>query len=258
MMMRFLLSLYSLVCVATLCGSPALPLGPHRLTGFAEADYIKRSREGGTQQKGTLVGFGADYERLKSFGFYLFGEIYEVLGTLKGSTGDEIEIKSRFNSKNTFGRLGWSLSLCNVTCVPFLGGGYASTVNRFINPSPLPISMKIHYPYALWGLKIEWQKSEGVHFFTSLQLEHPFEPKCTIDNDPDYFITHQTIKKKVQTDFQIGIRWQNISCLPFNFSAETAFLYRHNRFGKHDNYPFNFLETTHKILGLRVQGSILF
>lgn len=233
-------------------------LGPHRLTGFGEADYIKRKREGGTNQKGTLLGFGIDYERFKDFGFYLFGEAYETHGTLKGSTGGEVEIKSRFSAHDYFGRLGWSLSCYDFYFAPFCGGGYAYTVNRFIRPSPLHVSMKIHYPYALTGLKIEWRKSEKIHIFTSLQLDLPFEPKCTIENDPDFFTTHQTIKKELQTDFQIGIRWQNISCLLFNLNAETLFLYRHNHFGEHDNYPFNFLDTTHQMLGLRVQVSFLF
>lgn len=258
--MSFAIASSVLFCVFGLSSleSSIVFFGPHRLTAFAHADYLKRTREGGSSQKGTIVGFGADYERLKEFGIYLFGETSEGKGTLKGSTSGEAVLKSRFYQENYFGRLGWSISFCKFIFAPFVGGGYTQMTNRFVDPSPLLVSMKIHYPYMLWGLKLEWQKSDKIHFITSLQLEKPFEPKCTIDDDPEYFTTHQTIKEKIQTVFQIGARFQQIICLPFDLSGETYFFYQHNQYGRHDNFPFNFLDTTHNVVGLRASVSVLF
>lgn len=243
-----------------LCTSPlecALFFGPHRFDGFIETGRFKRKREGGVEQSGTLFGYGAEYERLKEIGFYIFARANEDKGTLKGSTEKSVDLKSRFCSEEYLGRLGFSFGLCQWTFVPFIGGGYYTSTNRFVDPSPLHVSMQIHFPYALAGLKVEWKRSETIHYFTSLTIKRPYEPKCRIQDDPEFFTTHQMIKEKLQAEFELGGRY-NWSCTLLSLAVDGSFFYRYNRFGSRENYPFNFLDTKYTYLGFKLGASATF
>jgi len=252
-MIRFLLPL---LIVATSLESTFLIFGPHRFTGFAETGYFKRKRDGGSSQSGALFGYGAEYESLKDSGFYLYGKAYWAQGTLTGDSGED-HIKLRYNSEEYYGRIGYSLCFCKWVFAPFIGGGGAKLKNHFIDPSPLQVRMNIQFPYALAGLKIEWQRTDDLQFYTSFQLKKPYEPKCTIKDDPDFFDVHQTVKEKLQADFEVGIR-KNWLCMPIAIGGQVAFFYQYNHFGREENFPFNFLETTYNYFGLRAGLSVCF
>lgn len=237
------------------CG---LWFSPHRVSGFAQTGRFTRTKSGGTSQKGALFGYGGEYERLKNSGFYLYAKAYTDKGTLEGSTDSKIKLKSRFDSEEYYGRVGWSFCFQKFIFAPFLGGGVSYSTNRFIDPSPLHVSMKINFPYALAGLKAEWRQTECLHFIASIMLKKPYEPKCKIKDDPDFFTAHQMIKEKLQADFELGVRRQGTPWLECPLSAEAFFFYQYNHFGKHTNYPFNFVDTKYRYLGLRISASIVF
>lgn len=256
---RFLYLIAVLFIVAPL--DAALIFGPHRLSAYAEGGRVSRKRAGGTHQKGTLLGYGCDYERLKCSGIYLFGRAVGDEGTLRGKTGSGFKIKSRYDSQEYFGRGGWSFCLgecSSFVIAPFAGGGYFTSENRFVDPSPIPINMRIHFLYALGGLAFEWRKCDDLHYTFSFQGKKPFDPECAIKDDPDYFDIHQLIKSKMQWDVEAGVRKIWPSYFNCRSALEGQLFYRKSRYGKKENYPFDFADTQQNFWGIRIAFSFLF
>lgn len=259
LMKVFRLLFFSAIIIASLPLEAALMLGPHRLSLFAEGGRLHRKRSGGTHQKGTLLGYGCEYERLKKSGFYLFGRAAFDEGTLRGSTGSGFKIKSRYDSQECFGRAGWAFCFCeDWTVAPFLGGGYYRSENRFVDPSPIPVKMRIHFPYAMGGAAVEWRRSEEWVYTFSLQGKKPFDPECVIEDDPDFFDIHQMIKSALQWDAEAGFRKKYPMQCGFEGALEGQFFYRLSRYGKKENYPFDFTETKQRFIGFRVSLTLLF
>ncbi|CRX37610.1 hypothetical protein [Estrella lausannensis] len=260
--MPFIRFIYLIALLTTMAPlDAALVFGPHRLSAFAEGGRVSRKRQGGTHQKGALLGYGCEYERLKNSGIYLLGRAVGDEGTLRGRTGSGFKIKSRYDSQEYFGRGGWSFCFGerdSFVVAPFAGGGYFRSENRFVDPSPIPVNMQVHFLYALGGLTFEWRKQEDLYYTFSFQGKKPFDPECVIKDDPELFEIHQLFKSKMQWDVETGFRKMWGACFGCKGALEGQLFYRHSRYGKKENFPFDFADTRQKFWGIRIGFSALF
>ncbi len=221
----------------------ALQIGP-------EIYHLKRIRKGGTEQSGTLYGISASYNRLKRYGWYIGLEGSFATGTIKGHTGNDSKISSRFKDQWAEARFGYTFQQkegCELAFTPFIGLGYAQENNHFKNPSPLPIHFKTRYGYANWGfltwahLFCDWETGLNFH------MRIPYNPECKATNDPLHAPVTQNIGERLQYKVELPITYRAFSDDRFVVVFEPFYEYR--LYGSHVNYPFDYFKTKLNLWG---------
>jgi hypothetical protein len=217
-------------------------------------DYVYRLKEGGTKQRGDVVGIRARYDRFKCFGVYWGGESGYTQGRIHGHTRSGVEISSRLSDFFVEGRLGFTFQQkigFQASITPFVGLGYFQETNKFVDPSPIPIHFKTRFTYVALGF-ISW-----VHFTEcfeaglKFQVQQPFAPKCKATNDPDNDAVEQRIGERMQYKVELPITYRICRSGKMALSLSPFFEYRN--YGGHANFPFDFIDTHYETWGVNLE-----
>lgn len=234
--------------------------GPHRLTFGPEFYHMRRSREGGSKQKGYLTGVYAEYDRIKPKDLYWACRFHYLRGTIRGKTASRLHIKSRKTDIDVEARLGYTIfspCLKHFTFTPYVGGGYFEGMNQFVPPSPIPVKLTNCFGHLTGGFLLYYNLSHRNYIGLHFQAKHPIDAKCKVTDDPVF----EDSKLKIEDEFcyevevPIGLR----KCFENRIVDLTATpFFRYRKFGRHKNFPFDYYETRFQIYGSRFTLSIAF
>lgn len=216
-----------------------------------EYTHIKRARKGGTKQDGPLYGVRVGYDRLKRYGWYVGLEGNYSNGKIKGKTGSDAKIHSRFTDMWAEARGGYTFQRKHgyqFAFTPFVGAGYATEKNNFITPSPLHIHFKTKYPYILGGFLASANFRENWNMGLMFRIYFPIDPRCDVTNDPNHDSVTQNIGERLQYRVNLPITYK-FSCYERgSFTLEPFYEFRH--YGTHVNFPFDYFKTELQLWGI--------
>lgn len=221
--------------------------GRHHFYIGPEVYHMKRTREGGSKQRGTLVGVRLGYERLYRCKIYWAADFLYGYGELRGKSGDENKLKSRFTDLDIEGRLGYTFEQkegwrCSFT--PYSGYGYANEKNNFVSPSPLHVHFCLHYQYVPIGFLSSMQLCPQWTLGLNGKVKILLEAKNKVSNDPEFGESSMMVRNKLHYRVEIPLTY---SC--GQFSGSLIPFYEFRRYGGHPNFPFDFQETKARIYG---------
>lgn len=220
----------------------------HHLYVGPEIYYVKRLREGGTRQKGGVFGVKAGYDYLKRYKIYIGGDVLWAYGTLSGESGLGNKIKSRFTDKAIEGRLGYTFQqkdCYRLAFTPFVGGGYAAERNNFIEPSPIPVHFDLHYSFVSVGWLSHASLTSRFDVGINFKAKFIIDAKNHVSHDPDFDSFEMLVKSRTHYRVDLPITYR---CSEHFFVALMPF-FEYRQYGKHVNFPFDFLETRLRIYG---------
>lgn len=233
--------------------------GPHTLSIGPEAYYMKRGKKGGSWQDGHLIGFRATYDRLARCGLYMALDGYWATGSLEGESKSGRTLKSDVTEYQTEGRLGFSYTFpqCKrVTWVAYGGYGYFESDNEFVYPSPMIYHSIAQFKYYAGGgmvfVTINDSMDAGFHF----KYKFPDEPKCIIDEDPDWGKLTQIMGRENQYEAELPFRYQKC-CYGRRLGIQLTPFYRFRHYGQYENFPFDCFDTRFHIWGARLQFQVV-
>lgn len=99
--------------------------------GGPEVYHLKRNRDSGVYQSGTLAGGRFGIERYKRWGFYLGGDVLFADGNLHGKHPVNGSSPSYLQELQYEGRIGYQLSCGGFSVIPVVGMGYFHSINDF-------------------------------------------------------------------------------------------------------------------------------
>lgn len=232
-----------------------------------EIYYVKRLKEGGSSQAGTLYGARIGYDRVKRYKFYWGIDGLWAQGTLEGKRKREVSdgivkdhYKSILTDINAEARLGYTFQSKNWRCAsftPYSGLGYFWEKNCYKHPSPLQVHFKNTFSYIPVGFLSEifitpsW--STGFNF----KLRYLIEAEQKVEHDPDFGTLTQHYEEKLQYRAELPVTYYNcwerhslaVSLVPF---------YEYRPYGHRANFPFDFLELKLKLYGATLKFHYLF
>lgn len=222
--------------------------------------YMKRMKDGGTHQSGTLYGLRASYERIKPSGFY--GGLFFDYGSgpLSGQTASARALKSNFTDLEGQLLLGYTFSANpknSCTFTPFLGVGYLEQINNFVDPSPITARFKESIEYYSFGFLSQHQISKLWNIGLRITVKEMWEGKCFIydKNSSEHF--KQIIENKTQLAVDIPIVYHIFGqCSRFSLTLMPFYQFRH--YGGHLNYPSDYIDTMFNVAGARLLLDIRF
>jgi hypothetical protein len=224
-----------------------------------EIYYVKRTKEGGAVQTGTLYGVRIGYDHVRRYKFYWGCDVLWARGILDGHVADD-KLKSEFTDTNIEARLGYTFQSKCWRCAsftPFVGGGYFWEYNNFVNPTPLKLHFKNIFSYVPVGFLSQIflmpTLSVGLNFKARVILEG----KQNVSHDPKFNKSTQHYIENLQYRLELPIIyffcWKSN---PLGVSLVPFFEYRH--YGHRANFPFDFLETKLKFYGATLKLMYLF
>jgi hypothetical protein len=224
-----------------------------------EIYYVKRLKERGAQQSGTLYGVRIGYDHVRRYKLYWGVDALWAKGILEGHIRDD-KLKSEFTDTNVEARLGYTFQSKYWRCLsftPYTGVGYFWEMNNYQHPSPLKIHFKNTFSYVPVGflsqIFIMPNLSLGVNFKVRVILEG--EQRSS--RDPKFDKLTQHYDEKLQYRLELPVTYffcWNIH--PLGVSLVPFFEYR--CYGHRANFPFDFLETKLRIYGATLKLMYLF
>lgn len=233
-----------------------------------EIYYVKREKEGGAQQGGTLYGVRIGYDRVKRYKFYWGIDALWAKGVLEGHRKKETlegevlkeRLKSEFTDINVEARLGYTFQSKCWRCAswtPYGGLGYFWEKNDYKHPSPLQVHFKNHFTYVAGGflsqIFITPSWSTGFNF----KVRYLLEAEQKVEGDTEFGKLTQHYEEKLQYRAELPVTyfycWR--SC-PLAVSLVPFFEYR--AYGHRANFPFDFLEVKLKLYGATLKFHYLF
>ena len=254
--------LYLIVALLLLLPSSGAALfqfrGPHRIEGGFEWYYMHRNRQGGSVQEGYLFGGRFLYDRIRRSALYWAVEGYCAEGRLNGRKSG-MSIKSNKRDSEIEGRTGytWKMWRC-LWLTPFIGGGFFEGTNHFVSPSPIEYKIRNRFPYVDIGFLGRYDVtclwSIGLNFKAKFMVG----ARAKIIDDPNFSNPTLIIEDKQCFDVDLPITYR--FCSPSDRGSQMSItpFYRFRRYGAHENYPFDYIDTRFQIGGLRVMFAYLF
>lgn len=232
-----------------------------------EIYYMKREKEGGSTQGGTLYGVRVGYDRIHRYKFYWGIDGLWAKGTLTGQKKKETpegeikeHLKSVFTDINVEARLGYTFGCKAWRCAsftPYGGLGYFWERNYYEHPSPLEVHFKNHFIYICGGflsqifLTPDW--SAGLNF----KLRYLLEAEQKVEHDPEFGTLTQHYEEKFQYRVELPVTYFYCwSTHPLAVGLVPFFEYR--QYGHRANFPFDFLEVKLKLYGATLKFQYLF
>lgn len=233
------LIVFSALPLALWAGTPKqISLGP-------EIFYLKRSREGGSSQSGTLCGVRASFDRLARCKWYLGGEAAYANGDINGKSGGGARLRSYFTQSNVEGRLGYTFQSQGeeyLSFTPYVSAGYYLELNNYRNPSALKVHFKNRFYYGGVGCILWACLNEKMYFGLNVTGRWSYDGKVTTSHDPELDSVEIKYMQKVQCRVSLPFSIQfsaSPSCVYVDFVP--FFEYRH--YGRKRAIPFDFLDT---------------
>lgn len=225
--------------------------------------HLRRSRDGGTNQDGTLYGARISYERLKDFGFYFGAFIDAAYGPISGKTGSGSPLSSNFTDFEAQGLFGYTIS-CNsrfkAQLTPFIGVGFLQQTNKFKEPSlAAPLQFQDNIEYYSCGFLATSYFNQCWSLGLRITVKWMYEGKCYVTDDPDPFIDDitQIIDNKMLFAIDLPITYKLFGeCSRYKITLMPFFQTRH--LGGRFNYPIDFNDTRYMTYGARLLFDVMF
>lgn len=224
-----------------------------------EIYYIRRAKEGGAQQSGTLYGVRIGYDHIHRDQFYWGIDALWAKGILEGENQGK-DLKSEFTDINVEARIGYTLQSKCWRCAsftPYIGGGYFWENNDYQRPSPLPVHFKNRFSYIPIGFLSRIFITPNWSIGANFKVRYLLEAEQYVTHDPEHENLKQNYEEKLQYRAEIplvyffcwGKHSLAVSLVPF---------YEYRSYGHRVNFPFDFLETKLKLYGATLKMLYLF
>lgn len=246
--MRF--GIIILMMVFSFCWADEESCYPWSLSIGPEVYTLKRVREGGTHQRGTLYGGRGILEYLAAKHVYLGVEGSYARGTLNGRSGNQDRLRSHFTDSMVEGRLGYTLQSCSGCygwLTPFVGGGYFWEDNNYSKPSPKPLHFRNRFGYFALGCLARICLRSRFDLGLNVTARFSMQGKVHVSHDPEG--EPVTLKYEQKINCRVVLPFTYI-CERSDLSLAPFFEYRH--YGRRHAFPFDFLDTRLKIYGLEL------
>jgi hypothetical protein len=261
--MNFLFKLTALIGILIL---PNLLIAQHWVKSYAiapfigpEIYYIKRTKEGGAQQSGTIYGVRLGYDYIKRYRLYSGVDALWAKGTIEGHVQEE-KLKSQFTDINVEARIGFTFQSKCWRCfsfTPYSGIGYFWEKNFYQHPSPLQIHFKSTFSYVPIGFLSQVFLTPNLSIGVNFKVRYILEGEHHVSHDPEHENMTQHFEEKLQYRGELPVTyffcWNKnplgISLVPF---------YEYRCYGHRANFPFDFLETKLKLYGATLKLLYLF
>ncbi len=224
-----------------------------------EIYYMKRLKEGGAEQGGTLYGIRGGYDHVRRYKLYWGLEAFWATGSLQGNVREE-KLKSQFTDINVEARVGYTLQSKCWRCAsltPYVGLGYFWEKNNYQDPSPLHIHFKNQFSYVPLGFLSQIFIVPNFSLGLNFKVRYILEGKQHVSHDPKHDHMTQNYDEKLQYRVELPATyffcWK---CHPLGVSLVPFFEYRH--YGHRANFPFDFLDTKLKLYGATLKLLYLF
>jgi hypothetical protein len=244
-MLKFFLSLLFLFVYPVSAETDSC--SPHYLSIGPEVYSLKREREGGTRQRGTLYGLRASYDYIARYKFYMGFEGSYARGTLRGKSGGGDKLRSRFTDSMLEGRFGYTLQSLSGCCgwfTPFIGGGYFWENNDYVKPSPKHLRFRNGYGYAcvgcLAGSSIRPVFDIGLYAAARFSIQGKVDVSHDKEEDDTTLKYEQKVNCRIALPLTYVCGWYDIALVPF---------YEYRHYGRRNAFPFDFLDTRIKVYG---------
>ncbi len=232
----------------------------HQLSLGPEICYLTRTREGGTEQSGTLYGFRAIFDSLERYKIYYGLEGAYAAGILKGHSGSDIRLKSVFSQGNLEGRLGYtfqSQSKQYISLTPYGSVGYFLELNNYKKPSPMHIHFRNRFFYGGVGCMLKGCLRPCLDFALNVSVRYSIDGKMTASHDPEFDSSTIKYMQKMLCRVSLPLNYHyRATNLRHCFTCTPFFEYRH--YGKKRAIPFDFLDTRIRCWGVDLMYSFCF
>lgn len=239
---------------------PAIFPCVNKFTIGPEFYHVRRTREGGTRQHGTLIGVRGTFDHIKRYRLYWGGDFLYATGTLRGKVGSGAKIKSRFTDELAEGRIGYTFQYKFFpfpAFTPYIGYGRFSETNKFRPPSPLTVKFRTHYNYLAFGflscITINQQWCIGAN----LRMRAFWNAKCKVSDDPDFDDTTQQIGSRINYRVEVPVVYR-VCQISDSLELGLVPFYEFRHYGGRENFPFDFFETKLRIYGVNIQFGYCF
>lgn len=225
-----------------------------------EGYWVKRTKEGGTKQTGTLWGARLSYNRIKRYGWYLGGDLLYASGVLNGKSNSGNKIRSTFIDRNIEGRFGYTLqhkSNWGLYFTPFFGYGYFRETNNFRHPTAIPVHFRNTFTYIPFGFLSHFYLNSSLGMGLNFKVRYLIQHKNTVTNDPDFNKLTIHYDEQLQYRVELPITYDRCICDRLWQISFTPF-YEYRSYGHLANFPFDFLETKFNLYGAYLQAVWLF
>lgn len=232
------------------CASIVFPL-PNRLTLGPEISHIKRTREGGGKQTGTLYGVRFNYDRIKRYKLYFGFEALYDSGTLRGKSGTGQKLKSKFSDEEVEVRAGYTFQAKNCwqpAFTPFVGYGYFWETNKYRHPSPVHLKFQNKYRYVAYGFLSSFVLADVWTLGLNFKAKYLIHPRCRVSDDPDYPSHSMIFGEKLNYRIELPVSYSFCYC-DCSFEAGLMPFYELRHYGGRESYPFDFLDTKLRLIG---------
>lgn len=233
-----------------------------------EIYYVKRLKEGGATQGGTIYGVRAGYDHVQRYRLYWGIDALWAQGTLNGNRKKETpqgefvkeHLKSLFTDINVEARLGFTFQSRSWRCAsftPYAGLGYFWEKNCFQHPSPLQVHFKNTFTYIPVGFLSQIFVTPCCSLGFNFKVRYLLEAEQKVKGDPEYGTLTQHYEERLQYRAELPVTyfycWGShplaVSLVPF---------YEYRPYGHRANFPFDFLEIKLKLYGATLKVQYLF
>ena len=215
-----------------------------------EIYYVKRAKEGGAWQTGTLYGVRLGYDRVRRYKLYWGVDALWAQGTLEGKAQDD-HVKSIFTDINVEGRVGYTFQSKCWRCAsftPYTGLGYFWENNFFEHPSPLPIHFKNRFSYVPFGFLSQIFITPRWSVGANLKVRFLLQSSVEATHDPEREDTTQNYEERLQYRAELPITYF-ICWRKHSLAFSLVPFYEYRPYGYRANFPFDFLETKFNLYG---------
>ncbi len=254
----FFLSFFFLLLLVE--GHGASCYGRHQFAFGPEFYHLKRIRKGGTEQTGYLYGVRLNYDHIGRYLIYWGLEAAYAKGTLRGETGRDDDLKSRFSDQNIEARVGYTFqseSGCCASFTPFTGVGYFIEKNEYVHPSPATYHFRNTFYYALLGALTKAYLNTKCTIGLNVAAMFSMDGKVKVSHDSDKGNNTLRYENKILCRATLPICYSGEICgCPGEFCLKPFYEYR--QYGRHHNIPYDFPDTKIKIFGAALEYCLYF
>jgi hypothetical protein len=219
--------------------------GPHAFFLGPEVCYIKRVREGGSEQSGNLVGGHFRYDRISPCSVYWGFDGYYDTGHVSGKTASGREIKSTIDEYELQARLGYSLyapERRKLLIIPYACYSYFYGSNKFDHPSPVQYRLHDHLHSGGGGIWVSFSLIDCLRCGVDFSARYIIKGYNRVTNDPEHDNVKLEVESKWQYQVEVPIEYAMAIC-DYRFEMRIVPFYRFRHLGGKPNYPFDYIET---------------
>lgn len=224
---------------------------PHQFYIGSDIYHVHRNREGGTNQKGWLYGARIGYDYIKRYAIYFGCEAAYATGKLHGKSATST-LRSNLTDAHVEGRVGYTLQQkagWQTSFTPFIGLGYFEEINKFVHPTPIHVHFETRFCYYDLGFLSKISPLPCLDIGINFKAKLMINAENRVTHDPQFDDSKMMIKHEIQyrVDLPFTYKWDKriLFCLsPF---------YEYRHYGRQENFPFDFLETTFQIYGVTIK-----